>query len=85
MNAETANPLRARRRELGLTVERVAVDAELSVAYLYDLEQGKSMPGLPVARRLATTLKTTIDVLWPAPAEPSDFLPPKCFLDGDAA
>jgi DNA-binding XRE family transcriptional regulator len=50
------NPIRVWRRHRGLTLEQLAGEAELSPAYLSQLETGKRRGTVPVLNRLAQTL-----------------------------
>ncbi len=60
------NGLRAAREALGLRTEVVAGRADISLVYYRRLEAGLSKPTLPVARRVAEALASTVDELWPA-------------------
>ncbi len=59
------NELRATRERLGLRPEIIAGKADISLVYYRRLEAGLSKPTLPVARRVAAALESTVDVLWP--------------------
>lgn len=66
------NELRKAREALGLRQEAVAGAAEISLTYYRTLEDGKSVPTLGIARRVAAALDSSIDELWPeADPEPA--------------
>lgn len=52
------------RKNLGLTQEELAKKAQISRAYLTNLESGKYTPSLAVARRLSEIFKKSIDELF---------------------
>jgi transcriptional regulator with XRE-family HTH domain len=52
--------LKARRGELGRKLAEVARAAEVSTGYLSAIENGKSVPSLPVLARLAHALDTSL-------------------------
>lgn len=60
--------LRQLREARGLRREDLASKAGLSVAYIYRLEAGTSVPGLDLARRVATVLAVTVDEAFPPAA-----------------
>ena len=57
------NPIRVWRRHRGLTLEQLAGEAELSPAYLSQLETRKRQGTLPVLRRLALALEVELSDL----------------------
>ena len=66
---ELGRRLRARRRELGLTLADVAAAADISVGHSSAIEKGTTMPSLPVLARLAHALDLTLaEVLRESPA-----------------
>jgi putative transcriptional regulator len=52
------------RKELGLTQEELAKRADISRAYLANLEAGKYTPSLEVASKLSFILNKTMDELF---------------------
>lgn len=52
------------RKELGLTQEEVAKRAQISRAYLSNLELGNYNPSLEVARRLSLILNKSVEDLF---------------------
>jgi len=59
--------LRAARKDAGLSRERVAVAAGVSVSSIERWEQGGAQPGVEAAARVATTLGVTVDDLLDVP------------------
>jgi transcriptional regulator with XRE-family HTH domain len=55
--------MRARREVLGLTLAQVAQSAEVSRAFVHQVEVGKSQPSVEVLRRIASRLQIGLDVL----------------------
>jgi transcriptional regulator with XRE-family HTH domain len=51
--------LRAARKEHGLSQEKVALEAEISLTYFGEVERGEKMPSLDVVLRLAKALGLT--------------------------
>ena len=51
------NRVRLRRKELGVSQEQVAFQAEISVTYLSQIEGGQRNPSLETLFRLSTALK----------------------------
>lgn len=49
----------------GLRREQVAAAAGISLQYVRDLEDDKSNPSLPIARKVAAALGVTVDDVWP--------------------
>lgn len=62
------NELKAARTRLGWRPEVVAGRADISLVYYRRLEAGLSQPTLPIARRVAEALGSTVDALWPPAA-----------------
>lgn len=65
-------PIRARRLELGLTLEDLAykvrgLGMKVSASHLAAIERGESMPSVVLAMTIATALDTTVGALWLAP------------------
>lgn len=54
------NKLRIRRRQLGLSQEHVAFQAEISPTYLSQLEAGARNPSLEVLLQLASALRVEL-------------------------
>jgi transcriptional regulator with XRE-family HTH domain len=52
--------LRHRRRELGLTLAKVAELASISTSYLSAVEKGANLPSLPTLAKVTEALQTTI-------------------------
>lgn len=57
------------RAAAGLTQQRLAERADVSISYLAQLERERSVPTIEVARRIASALGATVDDLWPMPVE----------------
>ena len=58
-------PIRLARQAAGLAQEEVARRAKISLAYYQGIERGKSVPTVHIARRVASTLGSSIEALWP--------------------
>jgi putative transcriptional regulator len=52
------------RKGLGLTQEELAKEAEISRAYLVNIEKGKHTPSLQVAQKLSMILGKSVDELF---------------------
>ncbi|MBE3570193.1 MAG: helix-turn-helix transcriptional regulator [Bacillales bacterium] len=52
------------RKELGWTQEELAKKADISRAYLANIEAGKYTPSLEVAKKLSEILKKSVDELF---------------------
>lgn len=52
------------RKNLGFTQEELAKRAQISRAYLTNLESGKYTPSLEVAKRLSEILNKSVDELF---------------------
>lgn len=64
------NRLKEQREALGLRREDVASKADISYDYVRRLEApDPPTPGLAIARRIADALGTTVDDVFPEPAE----------------
>lgn len=60
------SPIRTKRVALGLRVAEVAAMTGITVQALWLIETGRTQtPTLPVARRLAEVLQSTVDDLFP--------------------
>lgn len=59
-----ANRVRARRLELGMTLDQLSKGSEIPVSTISDIERG-SEPKVTTAQRLARALNATVDELWP--------------------
>jgi transcriptional regulator with XRE-family HTH domain len=84
-NRLTANPVRARRLQLGLTQEQTADLANIPLATFKRWDRGEKRPRHPErAAALAAALETTVDDLWggPTPA-PDNATPPTHIPDPD--
>ncbi len=64
------NPVRVWRAHRGLSGRALARAADISPAYLSEIEHGRKTPGLATLRRLADALTVDLDDLAPAPAAP---------------
>ncbi len=58
------NNVKARRRELGMTLEQLSRESGVPVSTLSDVERGIE-PKVRTAQRIAWALFQTIDELWP--------------------
>lgn len=58
--------VRERRKDLGLTLEQLAISIDRAPSQLSAIENGKREPTLPVLRSLAQALQTTVDELLSA-------------------
>jgi transcriptional regulator with XRE-family HTH domain len=68
--ATKSNPLKTARLKRGLTALEVAIRAGCTPDYIYKLERGAGhLPRLGLARRLASTLGVSVDVLFPGQGE----------------
>ncbi|MFK8016959.1 MAG: helix-turn-helix domain-containing protein [Gammaproteobacteria bacterium] len=65
------NLLRARRRELGLTLQELAERAELSAAFLSQAENGKATPSIVSLINIAKALETDVNYFITPPAAKS--------------
>lgn len=63
------NNIRVRREALGWDRQRLAREARISYPYVVKLEADENSPSLPIARRLAAALRTSVDRLFPATDE----------------
>lgn len=52
------------RKNLGLTQEQLAKKAQISRAYLTNLESGRYAPSLQVAKKLSEILNSSVDELF---------------------
>jgi putative transcriptional regulator len=57
--------LRRMRKAHGMTVTDLQRASGVSHGHISDIENGKKVPGLAVAKRLAKALGTTVDELFP--------------------
>lgn len=55
--------IRRARRALGIRQGELADRVACSQSHLCDIERGRRSPGLPLARRIATALRVTLDEL----------------------
>lgn len=53
------------RRELGLTQEELAEKVRISRAYMGYIEQGRNMPSIEIAHKIASALKIKVKDLLP--------------------
>ncbi|HHW14497.1 MAG TPA: helix-turn-helix domain-containing protein [Firmicutes bacterium] len=58
------NAVRERRERLNIRVEDLARDAGVTPTFIYMVETGSRVPSLPTARRIAESLRTTVDALF---------------------
>ena len=58
-------PLRHARRVAGLSLTELAEHSGVSRMTIYKLEHGTQSPTLDTAQRLAKTLESSVDVLFP--------------------
>jgi len=56
--------LRQKRKELKYTQEKVANLACISRCHYANIETGRKVPSLPIAKRIADVLRTTIDQIF---------------------
>lgn len=69
MTHTSGERLRHRRKELGLSQERLAADIGMSQEHLSRLERdARPAPGPDLQARIAKALKVKATDLWPAPA-----------------
>lgn len=52
------------RKQAGLTQEQLALKAEISRAYLSNIEKGKHTPSLEVAKKISDALKKSIEDIF---------------------
>ena len=55
--------IRARRRELGLTQEKLAERVDISPSFVGHLERGEKIPSLDTVARLCTAMDVSMDYL----------------------
>ncbi len=65
-----ATNLRARRKELGLSQEGLALDAEIDRTFVSQIERGIGNPSLRILFQLAVQLDTEVTVLLESPPKP---------------
>jgi DNA-binding XRE family transcriptional regulator len=53
-----------RRKELNLTHEQVAKKAKITRAYYTNIEAGRKEPSMSTAKKIADSLKTTVDNIF---------------------
>lgn len=58
------NNVKARRQELGMTLEQLSLESGVPVSTLNDVERGIE-PKVKTAQRIARALLRTVDELWP--------------------
>lgn len=63
--------LKTLRENKGLSVKALADKVGVTITSIYRYEQGKRIPTLPIARRIATALGVTVDELI-RKAEPTE-------------
>jgi transcriptional regulator with XRE-family HTH domain len=71
---ELGERMRARRRQLGLTLAEVAKASGLSIAYVSNLERGHGNPTLQAIEAIASAIDLPIGALTAAEQEPFDAL-----------
>lgn len=60
---EMGNRIRVRRKELGLTQEKLAERVEISTSHMGEIERGTSICSLAVLVNIATILELNLDTL----------------------
>lgn len=60
---EMGNRIRVRRKELGLTQEKLAEKVEISTSHMGEIERGTSICSLAVLVNIATVLELNLDTL----------------------
>jgi transcriptional regulator with XRE-family HTH domain len=63
VTGQLAYQVRARRKALGLSLDRLAAQAEISKTWLWEIERAKGVAGIVVVARLADILGCSIDAL----------------------
>lgn len=69
---EVARLIKERRKELNLTLEKVAVRAGMTRSVLSKVENFRVMPSLPALAKIAEALETTVSELTRGVGEPSE-------------
>lgn len=59
------NNVRSARKRKGLTIEDLHKRSGVSCGYISDIEAGKCIPSIVIARKLACALHANVDVLFP--------------------
>lgn len=67
---EFAARLRELRTSRGMTQAELARKAHVAVSYMWKLESGAAAPGIDLVERLASSLGTTVNDLFPTAAQP---------------
>jgi len=67
--SDESSPLRAARREKGITIKEAADALGISPWTVRDLERGKMNPRLSVVKAACKLYGKSVDVLFPEPAE----------------
>ncbi|MCI0182571.1 helix-turn-helix transcriptional regulator [Sulfoacidibacillus ferrooxidans] len=57
--------VRERRLKLGLSVQELAIKAQVSASYIYAIESGIRGSHIEKLSRVARALETTVNELWP--------------------
>lgn len=70
LRASLAANLRTRRKELGLSQERLALDAEIDRTFVSQIERGIGNPSLRILFQLAKQLDTEVTTLLVSPTKP---------------
>lgn len=70
LRAVLAANLRSRRGELGLSQERLALDAEIDRTFVSQIERGIGNPSLRILFQLAQQLDTEVAALLVSPTKP---------------
>ena len=65
------NKVRFYREKLGISTYKLAELANISQSHVVAIENGKRVPTIYVAKRLANALETTVDELFPENQEDS--------------
>ena len=69
LRAELANEIRQSRRQLGLSQEALALQAEVDRTYVSQLERGVANPSLLILHRLAVVLGVNLSVSLHGPRD----------------
>jgi transcriptional regulator with XRE-family HTH domain len=68
-----------------LTQQKLAELAEMSISHVQRLEDGEHAPTLPLARRIAAALETSVDELWPCEELACPIVPAPVPVEGASA
>lgn len=62
------NNVRARRKDLGMSIPRLSELSGVSCGHISDIERGKKQPGVAIASKLAEALGVRVEDLFPTRA-----------------